>query len=351
MPMLLKEKIPSLFHLLCPELIKLELPKEIIADCNNCVLCRSPHSPYINTKCCSYHPYLSNFICGAILSEDGQYQGQEKILEKISKRLGVTPYGIIPPLSYLTEKQVLDSPDFWLKPQYLLEKQLCPFYDGSSCSIWSYRDHLCSTYFCSSIGGLSGKKFWMTVNEYLKLMQTVLERYSMISVGWLAHLIIPEPLSSKEIFWEDKNGVVFEDNYKKLWGDWIGREADFYKSCYKIISSTDENTFKQLSGRNGETLLSKIVEAHKILTDNILPDFLILRTDLIYKELDNGRLLIRADDTSVEIPQLLFTLVKAFNGERTTKEVYNLGYDVLYIMNELVDELFSKGILVKYENE
>ncbi len=345
--MLLKDKIPPLFHSLCPDIIRLELPEEIIADCQNCVLSRSPHSPYINTKCCSYHPQMSNFMCGAILSDRNQMDGREIILEKIRLKRGVTPYGILPDADYTARKQELDGADFWSKPKELLEKQLCPFYSTGACSVWKYRDHLCATYFCSSIGGASGKRLWKAVDRYLKMMQIILERHSMIRAGWPVYEIFPDDLNAGDIAMEDENGNVSDANYRRIWGDWVGKEEEFYLLCYKYFRETEPESFRQFAGLGGEILESCVIEAHRHFLKNVLPDQMRLSPDLTTEEAGPGRLVLRSDLTSYEVPVLLMPLIKGFDGLRSTKEVFNLGYDVLYNMDQLVDGLLSHDLLIK----
>lgn len=99
--MLLKSKIPSIYHSILPQLLSISIEEEKIATCENCTICRSVQSPYINTKCCTYHPYLVNFLIGAILFDKNEYliSGKEQIYNIISRRVGITPYGFIPSLT------------------------------------------------------------------------------------------------------------------------------------------------------------------------------------------------------------------------------------------------------------
>ena len=91
--MILRDKIPPIYHPLFPELLDLEFPEEKIATCVTCNLCRSDKSPYVNTKCCTYHPHLANYLIGGVFM-DGEANlvlGKERIRNQIKNRAGVTP--------------------------------------------------------------------------------------------------------------------------------------------------------------------------------------------------------------------------------------------------------------------
>ena len=95
--------IPLVYRNLIPNSIQDFLPNEGLSSCDNCSMIKS-HSengskgflPHL--KCCTHHPSLPNFLVGAILADksDEMSFGRSKIIEKLRKKEGVTPLGIMP---------------------------------------------------------------------------------------------------------------------------------------------------------------------------------------------------------------------------------------------------------------
>ena len=342
-------KLPPIYHQHFPELLNLEYPEEKIATCEHCTLCRSKQSPYVNTKCCAYHPHLANFLAGGILTDKdpGFTEGKSRIFAQINKRIGVTPYGIIPGEAYAEREKQYKSHSFWEKPKELADAQLCPYYDSGNCSIWKYRENLCVTHFCSSVGGNSGKSFWKKINQYLKMAETELSQYAMLKLGWNPSKIKTHRVTTSDFQLEDEEGNIIEENYTRLWGDWAGREAEFYMKCYEIVSQVDATTFKNITGLKREILEAAIWETNREFLNNILPDKMILHPEAEMTNVEDGQMVLSLGETSAKIPAVLSPLVRAFNGSRDTVDVFHLGYNVIYNMTGIVDELREKGILMK----
>lgn len=346
--MILQNKIPSIYHSIFPEILDIEFPKEKIATCDTCTLCRSPQSPYINTKCCTYQPTLANFMAGGVFSDNDTslILGKELIKKQIKDRVGVTPYGIIPSLSYIQREKEANSIDFWSRPHELVESIRCPYSHEGLCSIWKYRENLCVTFFCSSIGGAAGKTFWKKVNAYLKMAETSLAQYAMLQLGWPLAKIKTDAVNAADFNFEDEKGMVNDAKYAALWGDWVEREEEFYRHCFEIVKNIDASTFKQITGLNREILEAAIKDTQKDFKLNNLPDFLLLHPDIVANKAKEGYTHLALGENSVEVSSALLPLVYGFNGKRKTVEIFQLGYNVLFNISDLLDELRKKGMLI-----
>jgi hypothetical protein len=347
--MKLKTKIPSIYHSSFPELLDLEYPEEQIATCSNCTLCRSSKSPYINGKCCSYHPHLPNFMVGGILvdADKSLEIGKTRVLSQIKNRFGITPYGIIPSKTYTKQGKDLDGQEFWKRHTEALENQLCPYYDRGNCTVWKYRENLCVTHFCSSIGGKAGKSFWNQINKYLKMAEISLGQYAMLQLGWPPEKIKTEAVTTEDFSFEDEGGNIVNEKYSKLWGDWEGKEAEFYQRCFEIISQVDAATFKKITGLKREILEAAIWKSNRHFLENVLPEKLVFNPAVEVSNSEAGYLSLQLKDESTKIPAVILPLIRAFNGNRTTVEIFHHGYDILYNLSETVDELLEKRILIK----
>lgn len=272
--------------------------------------------------------------------------GQEQIDYRIATRTGITPYGILPSAQYSSVRKNILSKEFWSRLKELLELQLCAFYKSGQCTIRKYREHMCATHFCSSIGGASGTAFWGKVNEYLIMAETALSQYTMQQLGWPPVKIKKNSVTTSDLCLENENGIFVEENYEKLWCKWFGREKEFYIKCYETVKKPDALTFNRITGIQREILERTIIETQKKFKQNVLPDYMILHPEVVIENAGVGKTRLVLDKTSIEVPSVAFTLVKGFNGNRTTVEVFHFGYDVLFNMNDIVEELRNKVMLI-----
>jgi hypothetical protein len=351
--MKLKDKIPPIYHGFFPDFMELEFPEEKIATCADCTLCRSKQSPYINTKCCNYYPKLTNYLIGGLLLDNSPQweEGRKRIRRLIAEKRGVTPYGLIQPTQYSVLKEKRDKEDFWKKPREYNESLLCPFYSQGSCTIWKYRESLCVTFFCSSVGGSKGNKFWRKVNDYLKMTERELSKYALMQLGWPVTDINVEPLNGKKLGIDDENGKINEPAYAECWKEWKGKEEDFFKRCHEVVMSIDIPTFQKITGLNQEILLQSIYETNNAFWENILPERLILNPDATIESKDDTQYTIANSTGSVDFPKVFLPLIKAFNGRRSTAEVCHFGYKVMAVLIDFVEEMYRKEILIAFTPE
>lgn len=343
--MILSKKLPIVYNSFFNNSLNLNIPFESIATCKNCNLCLSYKSPYSNTKCCTYHPHLANYLVGGILASTNSL-GKSIIRKQIINNTGITPYGIIPSKNYAKKTKELNSLDFWNRPHELANDQICPYYDKGNCSVWEFRENLCVTYFCSSSGGKSGQKFWKKLNQYIQLTETTLSQYAMMELGWPAAEIKTKKVSTEDFDFEDEEGNINEEKYQKLWREWAGREEEFYKACYQIIQDLSQEKFHEMMGLNGEILEQAILDTHKEFNEHVLPDYMQLHPDLIFENKENGEVELTLGANKVRIPGVALPIIKGFNGKRSTVEVYHLGFKVLFNLEGTVDQLMHKRMLI-----
>ena len=349
----LHDKIPAIYHSIFPELLDIEFPEEKIATCATCTLCRSSQSPYIKTKCCAYHPHMANYLLGGVLCDDDidLASGKERIRAQIVARAGVTPYGIIPSIPFQNRQKIVDSQEFWTRPHELMESQRCPYYDDGRCTVWKYRENLCVTYFCSSIGGTAGNTFWKKLNKYIKMAETSLSQYAMLQLGWPVASIKTGSLTTADFKLEDEDGNVDDTIYSNLWEKWEGKEEEFYRSCYTLIKTIDSATFKSITGISRQILDAAIRDTQQNFIQNIFPDYLLLHPDIVTEKINEGFTRLHAGDVFAEIPSVLFPVIRGFTGKRKTADVFHLGYNVLFSLDNIVVELMEKGMLINMENK
>jgi Fe-S-cluster containining protein len=347
--MLLQSIIPAFYHSFLPDIIKLNIPEETIATCDNCILCQSSQSPYLTTKCCGYYPKLPNYIVGAILCDQDKTTdtGREKLLGQISNRTGTTPYGVLPSAKYKAQRKVdvLDR-DFGNPSGETMESLKCPYYNDGLCDIYKYRENICFTFFCHSVGGASGILFWEKISSYFKMIESNLSQYVMAKMGWPASKIKTESVSASQLNLADQDGKLIPGNYSQLWGEWEGKEVEFYVKCFELFKNMNTVSFKKVFGFKEEILRKAIEEILNDFQQKELARFMALHTGIALKSTVDGNILLSLGDQSAELPSVMYSVIKAFNGKRSTAEVFRLANKILLNISEKVDELWEKGMLI-----
>lgn len=235
------------------------MPEEPRANCSDCSMCKprdrvTAQDRVFNasTKCCTYIPVLPNFLVGGILQdEDPQFAEGKSLFLREGARLVVSPSGVAPPWHYWWH--------YYDKPFGEVELLKCPYYinrDGGLCGIWKYRNSRCTTWFCKYDRGTFGLNFWCALSDLLARMEKDLSEWCVRELD----LRIPEQPSNAA---------------EATWGNWSGRELDFYKQCFGKVSALTWLQALELSGPKGLNLAEDTLKKFALLVDApSLPDHL-----------------------------------------------------------------------------
>lgn len=345
----LKSKLPPLYHGFFPDFIEKNFPEEKWATCTNCTLCRSAKSPYVDTKCCNYYPYLANYLVGGILQDTRAEmdEGKRRIRALMQNKLGVTPYAIIPPNEYTArEKAKIENKQVGLETREEYNAQQCPYLHVGRCTIWEYRENLCSTHFCISAGGGIGNSFWKKTNKYLKMVENVLSNYALYELSENASEIKTNSVQDIKFGTETEEGLIDIDSYNKLWGKWLGKEEEFYIQCYQLVASLDEQKFVELCGHKQVILAQGMQEVLNSFNKNIIPEHLMLHPDVVVHTDDQNDNTLILNDQSYKISSVLYMIIKRFDGSRTTKSIIDEAFMLMINVGTPLSELYGKGMLV-----
>ncbi len=225
------------------------VPDEPRATCSDCPMCKTPEPVtaqdrvfHPSAKCCTYIPILPNFLVGGILSdEDPQFAEGKALFQNQGEALMVTPAGVQPPWYYwwhYVDKNFGET-----------EHLRCPYYinrEGGLCGIWQYRNSRCSTWFCKHDRGIFGLNFWATLSDLLACMEKKLSDWC---VRELDLQISEQETRPREA----------------VWGNWSGREQDFYKQCFQSVSALTWPEALELSGPEGLALAEDTLKKFEML--------------------------------------------------------------------------------------
>jgi Fe-S-cluster containining protein len=236
--------------------------------CDNCLASRPERGkvPYYDAKlkCCTYHPFLPNYLIGALLVSSSTAPFVLELLKAKEKAQSyLLPIGALPPVRFQVLFNNREEGEFGNRPDWL-----CPYYDTkkNNCGIWQYRGATCSTYFCISDHGKAGLKFWSNLSELLNLIEIRLAESALRHFGYSDE----EILCQFEYFncTDGTEEELSSDSLSPaLWNQyWAGRNLnvlDFYKQTYEAVANlTLEDLKKDLLDGDFRKMESKLQKVY-----------------------------------------------------------------------------------------
>lgn len=216
----------------------LKFPDEETAECGNCpqVLRHDYKEPY---KCCTYIPRIPNFLIGAALEFS---PNTEQIKAGLSV-FGLPEGSLITPAFYETSLLEAAKGNFGKS-----EKIRCPFLEKSKglCGIYPFRNSVCSTFFCWNDHGTRGHMFWEKIQGLVGQIETAIAHWCMDELG----LPIETYIERFDQVAQDIEHLSCPTNHgwspdirKKLFGQWAGKEREFFHECFKLVYKNKDRLF------------------------------------------------------------------------------------------------------------
>lgn len=349
---LFQNKLSPVYHQLLPnDVLDIAIPNERFADCMDCFHCHNVNRSTHSIKCCSYHPILPNYMVGAILNDrsPAMVEGRKRILEKIKNRIGVTPYGIIPPTKHqvLYNKHIKKSKGEIAQSKDISNALKCPYQsEDSLCTIWKYRTELCSTYHCASVSGEKGQRFWGTAFQYLTSMEQKLTLYTLLEMDYPSTAIRTQRLNPIGLGLDNAKGAFSENVYKKLWKKWEGKEVAFFEQCFALIKKVDQKKVVALSGIEEEIRINQLSQQAQKMLQNQIPHFLKLdKTHPSYLTLLKENELKLENNKLLKVTPIHLKFLKGFNGTTPTLTLIKKGLTIKQAIVYLLLPLIKIGIL------
>lgn len=353
----LRAKLPSIYAHLFSDVFDQPSVVETRATCDDCAMCDKGEPTPVpmdyfrpDTKCCTYHPFLPNFLVGAILADTGPEleEGRRRLREKIASRISVTPRWIAPPRKYGVLMEAARAAGFFGRTK----AALCPYFDsadGGRCTVWAYRDNICSTYFCKYTSGKLGWEFWSALKEYLSHVEKVLSRYAAVAVdpeANVSQIQQPGKLTIEDL--EDRGPKDAE--YAAAWGKWVGREEEFYIACHERVKAmTREEFATQVDGLDsGQKVLKALRQAYATVTSPVLPSSLVRNPKMRQRHVgDNVVVTSYSTIDALALDKDLFEVLGTLRSEESLEaNLARLAADGIELAPELLHYLFAHGILV-----
>ncbi|MGE0126829.1 MAG: hypothetical protein AB7U82_01900 [Blastocatellales bacterium] len=268
----LPSPFPPLYAAWMNELFAGPIPDEPRATCLNCTMCGSADEYLANparffhpsTKCCTYMPELPNYLVGRILADDDPAAAKESasIEARINAGIAVAPFGLLRPPRFAKAYDDLSDDAFGREPSLR-----CPHYldqEGGLCGIWKNRNSVCSTWFCKLERGAVALNYWNAARDLLSAVEIDLARWCMLELN-LDHAA-PGPLDADML-----NDLADPNTRRRIWGDWFGREREFYLECARLVSPLSWQDALAICGSETQSLAQLAQEAYRRMTSDKLP--------------------------------------------------------------------------------
>lgn len=250
-------QLPEIYqHLLPQTLLNFEI-HEVKATCSACAMEKGKAQKFgaepdkwynPSLKCCTYQPFLPNYLLGGLLLSSSKSVIEDQILKKDF----MLPLGGFPSVKYQIAFNAKEPSQFGREKKFL-----CKYLDTKTelCKIWKYRNSVCSTYHCFSIYNEAGVGFWLDLQEFLFFIETTLAEYCMEEGGFNPQQVW-ESLDflngkgedSVEADWDE----LTKESHQELWQDWSNKESEFYIKSYEIIKDLDRKSFREIMGSTGK---------------------------------------------------------------------------------------------------
>lgn len=213
-------------------------------------------------KCCTYEPFIPNFSIGAILSMPDKYFFANQVIQnRIQKRKYALPVGMVAPVRYQIEYNKRKSYEFGNR-----EDWLCSFYNKSEerCSIWSYRGHVCTSFYCKSSYGKVGLNFWKTLENYLSYIEMALMEEALVYLDFSPRQVTENLSYIKRDYGtqlELRQWSIPKNKSEKIWNFYYDSQKEFYIKTYKFVDSMSLKYFSEALGDLGKRLYFEVQKA------------------------------------------------------------------------------------------
>jgi hypothetical protein len=255
------------------------IPAETKATCENCAMLappeKSPGAIYFDraTKCCAFQPHLPNFVAGQILddSDPAIAQGREKLEQRISRRAAITPGWAGPGAVFSLLYR--NTPNVFGRAPGLRCEFLSP---TGECGVWKHRPGVCATWHCKHVRGDVGFRFWSLADRLLRQVEQELSLWCLAELK-TGSAEVGDMDSGSLPHVSELGGEIDTVKYREWWGDWEGREIDFYRACARLVKSLTWEQVEQVCGPRVRILAGLLRDAYLHLTSDAIPERLRLR--------------------------------------------------------------------------
>ena len=363
LPVLTTSPLPPLYAAWMDQLLAGPIPHERDATCDDCAMCANEHEPDANeiffnpqTKCCTYVPALPNYLVGRILADESPAAaaGRATVLARMHAGAGVTPLGLAPPPNF--------SVLYGHSPAALFGRSLtlrCPHYledAGGRCGIWAHRAGVCATWFCKFERGATGMNFWRSLEQLLAGIERNLAHWCLLELGLKGETLrrlLPttSQTNRNNISAHALDGVADTHEQRALWGEWMGREEEFYRACAERVEALTWPDVLALGGPELQLCAQLTREAYDEINSEQLPAALKVGAfNVLRMGADANTISTYSGYDPIELPNKLLEVLPYFDGRPVAQALAAIAAERgLKIDRKLVRRLVDFRVLIPCE--
>lgn len=356
------EPLPLLYEKWAGELLGGPIPRESMATCDRCAMVRPeglagdpPRGEHYfdpAVRCCTYLPELRNFLVGGILSDEhpAAAPGRATVEKRIAASVSVTPLGLAQtPVYSLLYK---NSEESFGRTRGLVCPHLLP---EGRCGIWRHRNYVCATWFCKHVRGALGRSFWIdAIHPLLRMVEGELARWCVLELhpsdDVLRQLVANASWDHGEptVTGAAIDGRVEPKEHAKLWGDWRGREIEFFRRCAEMVAPL---TWEQVTAIGGTRVRAHALIAQqayrRLLSDDIPPALEAGRVDLVRIRNVTTRVQTYSGYDPLDVPQSVMEALGYFDGRPTEEALAMIAEELaVRVEPDLLRKLVDFELLV-----
>ncbi len=236
-------QMPGVWRAMLPEDLQfMRYPSECESTCDACPKVKEENF-HPDVRCCSYHPRVPNFLLGLALQD----QDTAPLIERMIASRLATPEGM-----QATPVQLKKSLEQSLTPNPGGQPAVvCGFLDAKArrCGIYKYRDSVCATFFCKHDQKDEGYEFWKSLQSLAGQCEAALSQIVMAELG----LDVDDYIGVFDSLAPDLPNFVArttedwpQEVLDRLWKQWSGREAEFYRACADFVRTQGDTLAARL---------------------------------------------------------------------------------------------------------
>jgi len=242
-------------------------PQETKATCDQCIMAKPKNRGVIfyeaDLKCCTFYPFLPNYVVGAILSEESLAapSAVAAIRRKITNREYSLPLGLVAPPSYQVPFNHRKPNEFGRRADWL-----CPYFnhEKQNCGIWRHRGAVCTSFYCKSSFGKAGLAYWDELSNYLTYVEMALMEETLVMLDFSPRQIsdLLNYLNRQEATKTELSSQRMpEKKARALWNGYYDDQEGFFRKCFQIAKELDRKGFRELIGEPGQQLENRLRKA------------------------------------------------------------------------------------------
>ena len=287
---LLRTDLPAAVLRVAPALSMVEMPEEYKSTCANCAMAPrdAAHADHQRTftaaeRCCTYNPYLPNFVVGRILRRGDD--GARAMLARLrTLDDGVSGSGV-GPASATSGYYSQNLEQFGRFTNYR-----CPYWRGGveACSIWRDRNAVCRTWHCKYVHAATGMQRWSQLCEALSSVEGALQR-------WCVERGVPPGAGAAS-------------------DEWVA----WFLACAERVAKAEDSALLALAD---ESLRARLAPLMVPIAQRSLPDLLMasIREWTVFTE--HIELCGYSTFDALEAPPGVFAFLSRFDGRKTWQQV------------------------------